>query len=241
MSMAETPEELEARRRAATARRIKILAALTVAVVAARVLIHDPKRKAPIDYSKQKNIRVVPGMLDTLPAATRAALDPQVVNQMVMADELARRGEYGKPPVSEPTGHYQPADAPAEKDVEAEAYKEQLFAYARRRKIDRERQEEAEKSRDVSKATLVQFASGGYILAETAKQRPDQTYIRLDHTIEANVPSRWVFSIRKDALDWQEPVPAGLVRLHPAKGITVILHRDAASRVTIRKKNIDEI
>lgn len=241
MSMAETPEELEARRRAATARRIKIMAVLMVGVVIARIFVSDPKRKAPIDYTRQRNIRVVPGMLDTLPAATRASLDPQVVNQMVMADELARRGEFGKPQVPEVVGHYQPANAPTEKDLEAEAYKEQLFAYARRRKIDLERRAEAEKSKDVSKATLVQFTSGGYILAEAAKQRPDETYIRLDHTIEANVPSGWVTSIRKDALDWKEPVPAGLVRLQPAKGITVILHRDAASRVTIQKKKVDEI
>ena len=239
--MAETPEEAETRRRAATSQRVKIFAVLVAGCVCARLLISDPQRKAPIDYAKQRNIKIVPGMLDTMPAASRTALDPQVVSKMVMADEQARRGEYGKPEVKEEIGHYQPADAPAAKDLEAEAYKEQLFSYARRRKVDLELQARAEKSRDISKSTLVRFSSGGYILAEAAQQHPDKTYIRLDQTIEADLPSHWVSSIRKDALDWQEPVPAGQVRLQPARGITVILHRDAASRVTVQKKTFDEI
>jgi hypothetical protein len=238
----ETPEEAEARRRAATAKRIKILAACSALAVVARIFISDPKRTPPPDYTKM-NIKIVPGMLDSMPASARAKLDPQLVAKMVLVDEQARRGEYGKPVAEQaPSGPYKPADAPTIVDVEAETFKEQVFAYARKRRIDAERQaREESQARDIRKATLVQFASGGYVRAEAAEKRPTGTAIRIDKNMEANVPSRWVASIQTDALDWQEPVPAGQVRLRPAKGITVILHRDTASRVTVEKNRFDEI
>lgn len=238
----ETPEEAEARRRAATARRIKILVFLSVGVVVARTFISDPKRKAPIDYTKSRQIKIVPGMLDTMPAASRAALDPQVVSKMVLADEMARRGVTtldSAPPL--PTGTYKVADAPLEKDLEADLYKEQVFAYARKRRIETERQRRDEQPVDLGNSTLVQFRSGGYVLAEAAQQRPDETYIRMSKTVEADFPSHWVSSIRKNVQGWQEPVPPGQVRLKPAKGITVIMHRDTAARVTVVKTKVDEI
>jgi len=239
----ETPEEAEARRRAATARRIKILVFLSVGVITARFVISDPKRKAPIDYTKALQITIVPGMLDTMPAAARAALDPQLVAKMVVADEMARRGQTEKDfnaPVV-PAGTYRAADAPLVKDVEADLYKEQVFAYARKRRIETERVRRDEQPVDVSKSTLVQFRSGGYVLAEEAFQRPDDTYIRLSRTLEADFPSKWVTSIRKGAVGWQEPVPPGQVRIKPAKGITAVLHRDTARNVTINKAKVDEI
>jgi hypothetical protein len=243
-SPSETPEQAEARRRAATARRIKVLIGLSVLVLGARFIVRDPKKRAPVDYTKMQTLKIVPGMLDTLPAATRAQLDPQIVAKMVLADEMARRGEYGKPAEDTKTAAvpYKPMDAPAEADLEAETYKEQIFAYARRRRIITEQQRRIEQQAlDLSNSTLVQFRSGGYLLAETAQKGSADTYIRMSKAVRAEIPNRWVSSIQNDARGWEEPVPAGQVRLTPAKGITVILHRDTASRITIEKTKFDEI
>ena len=243
ISTSETPEEAEARRRATTAFRIKVLIGVSVVVLGARFLIKDPERKGPVDYSKVQ-VKIVPGMLDTMPASTRAQLDPKLVAKMVLVDEMARRGEYGKPDAkkeSSTAGTYRPMDAPTEADVEAEAYKEQVFAYARRRRIEAERQARVEVGRDIRRTVLVRFASGGFVHAERAEKRASETFIRLDRTIEADLPNVLVASVKSDSLDWNEPVPAGQVKLTPARGITVILNRDTASRVTIEKSPIDEI
>lgn len=243
VSTTETPEEAEARRRASTAFRIKVLVGISVLVIAARVFIKDPERKAPIDYTKAP-VKIVPGMLDTLPASARANIEPQLLAKMVLADEMARRGEFGKPPAETEAAkvEYRPAEAPTERDVEAEAYKEQIFAYARKRRIDTLRRDRIEQqSRDTRKSTLVRFASGGFVHAEAAERRRRDTYIRIDKNLEADLPNSLVSSVRNDALGWNEPVPAGKVKLRPARGITVILFRDTARRVTVEKTSIDEI
>jgi hypothetical protein len=237
----ETPEQQEARRRRAVDRRMRVLAAVAVVVIASRFFVSDPKRKAPIDYTRVPNMKVVPGMLDTMPAASRANLDQRLVAKVIIADEQVRRGEYGKEQKPVQIAQYKPADPPTKIDLEAATLQEFTYSYARRRQIDLDRQRRQEEAPDLTKDTLVQFASGGHVLAEKANRSSRGTMIRLNRTIEANVPNRWVSNIKPDSVGWTEPVPAGKVRIKPAKGITIVIDRGMAGEITTHERKFDEI
>lgn len=238
-SMLETPEEAEIRRRKSAARRIKILMSIIVLAGGARFLIKDPVRKPPPDYTK-RNIKIVPGMLDAMPQATKDKLGPQMLAKMAAADEQARREKLAAPQVAAADKSlYRVADPIDQNDADAKIIEEKTFAMTQRRRIDSQRETVQERMEETRQVTLVKFSSGGHIFAERAERRPTQTEIRIDKTMEAGLPNRWVAVIQKDAADWKEPVPAGRVRLKPAKGITVILDRGSASRVTVKK--FDEI
>jgi hypothetical protein len=46
-------------------------------------------------------------------------------------------------------------------------------------------------------------------------------------------------SVSSDALTWQEPIPKNYVRLKPAPGITITVHKETAKRISIRKSQDD--
>lgn len=238
-ALQDSPEERELRRRNATRRRIMVLGSTLGLAVLARVLIKDPQPPAPPDYS-QDEIRYIPGMLDSLPPSERDRLDPKIIARMIQTDENARRGQLPSTETMLAQGEYQPAEPKFETDIEAEKYKDKVFAYAKRRRIEMEI-EKAQMAQDLTKTMLVRFHGGGYVKAEKIGQRGHSTDIRIDKTISAQIPNQMILSVSANALTWKEPVPSGFVRLKPAKGITITVHKEIANRISVRENPIDEI
>ncbi|MBV9080564.1 MAG: hypothetical protein JO102_05535 [Elusimicrobia bacterium] len=236
----ETAQEVERRKREASVRRTKVLSVVAVVAIGARLLIKNPPPQKIADVSRAR-IKIIPGMLDAMPPSERAKLDPRLVAQMMAVDEAARTQTAVASAPAKPSEPYHPAGAPSLKEHEDDVVMQRMYAYEIRHQIDEKRKEMDDTQVDTRKSTLVLFTSGGYVKTEKAAADDDGVEIRLDKTIQAEVPSGMVSAIQKDALNWEEPVPDDQVRLRPAKGITVILNRETAGQITIDKPPAHEI
>jgi hypothetical protein len=235
----ETTEERFIRIRQKTRRRIQILFLVCIALGVARIFIKNPPPPPKADYSKDQ-IRIVPGMLDQIPASERSKLDSKLIAKMVIADENAKNKSKEKATeYMYAKGSYQAAQPPLEIDQEAENFKQFVYSSAVRKKIDRIAHQE--KDIDLTKTTLVQFKAGRFLKVEKAKKAGEDVIIRMDRTILAKLPKSLVMATLENASNWEEPIPRGFVRLKPAKGITVTLSQESAKRISVKKQSFDEI
>lgn len=236
----DSPEQREQKRRAALRKRLLILGSSLLVAVLARLMIKNPPPPKQVDRSRDE-IRYVPGMLDALPASERVKLDPKVVAKMMEVDENARRGIKMAPAQTEvaQTGTtYKPTEPLFQDEREAVQYKENLaYNLQRRRKL----KETVTEQVDTSKVMVVQFRKGGYIRAEKAAEHINQVEIRVNRALLARYPNRLVSGIKANGLSWEEPVPAGFVKLKPAKGITATLRKNTAERISIDNTFTDAI
>jgi hypothetical protein len=227
-------EEMEQNKRAATRKRIKILALVGVVCVIARLVIKNPPPPKPRDLTDVQ-VQYTPGLLESMPLSVKKKMDPIILAKLELAQKEYERGQITVPD----RARYRPAEMPMQNKEDVEAYHQQVFIYEKRRQSIEVKKEQ--KMRDISKATLVQFSSGGYIKVERANQSQKGVHIEYDRSVLASLPKRMVSSINENALDWEAPVKNGFVRLKPARGITVTVAKNTAKRITINKLFQDEI
>lgn len=227
----ETEEEKEEKRREAARRRAKMLIGVCVLVVLARIFIKNPEPPKLKTYN-ESDIQYLPGTLEAMPESTRAKLTPQQLARYQEADERALSGSdaFGDAWVQVP---YVPQEAPPEITEDIEAYRNQVFQYAKKRKrIEIERKE---MDIDYSKKMLVLFKHGRHLKAKDAYRKKKRVGIMVDKTMMVRLPTRWVRSISDNALTWKEPIRKGYVEIKPARGITMIVSRKTSKRIRIRK------
>jgi hypothetical protein len=229
----ENPEQREIRRRQQTKRRIRAMTVIFGLSIATRVFIKNPPPPKTPDYSKYK-VRYVPGMLDAIPAAERAKMDPKVLARIQQADDEARNKRAGTPtPVyAAAKGPYKATEVPIASQTQEEKELQFEYVYAKQRQA-KAQQLERQEIHDTTKSTVVEFAGGGYIFAERAARDGRVCKIKLDRNTIAAVPSTLVKSLRTDAAGWTPPLAKGEVMLKPARGITIVLQRQVANRITI--------
>src|SRR5689334_1705901 len=84
-----TADDFDRKKRNQVKRRFITIFFILVGVVLLRVVIPKPKPPKAPDHSDAP-IQITPGMLDALPLSARAQLSPDIIAQMVKADEDAR-------------------------------------------------------------------------------------------------------------------------------------------------------
>lgn len=233
----ETPEEREIRIRTQTKKRIAILASVCIVCVLARILIPKPPPPKAPDHT-DKPFKALPGLLEKIPEATKAKMDPKIIAQLKKADEEAAKIKQGNIPDAIANKPYIPPELPAENLEDKEKMKEIIYQYAKRQRI-REITQEAEAASS-SKTMLVLFKRGGHVKAEKANTTPSYVSIEIDRNMAVQVPTNLVKSVTANAATWEEPVPRGEKRLKPAKGITIQVSAATAKRITVKKRIIDE-
>lgn len=225
-------EEKTRAKQIATQKRIRMLVAILVIAGAARLFLKDPPKYQEVDYSNLP-VRYLPGTLDKLSDDAKAKLSPKMLAKFHEADERARReaeeaeDEWVRTP-------YQPSDRPSKIQEDIEAYQEQLFKYAERKK----RIEKIHRRIliDYSKKTLVQFKKGRFIKVQKAVKRKNHVEILVNRSILVRLPSKMVKSVSENALEWKEPVPKGFIKLKPARGITITVAKKISNRITIKRE-----
>ncbi len=231
-STAETPEEREIRKRKQTVKRIRIMMTIFGMAIVARVFIKNPPPPRTPDYSKYK-VRYVPGMLDAIPAAERSKMDPKILARIQQADDDARYKRTNLPPMTAlAKGPYKASETPLASQTQQEVERQFAYSYEKRRH-EKIHQLEEQELRSTTKTTVVEFAGGGYVHVEKAARDKRVCEIKFDRSISASVPSTMVKNVRTDAADWSPPLSKGEVSLKPARGITIILQRQLATRITI--------
>lgn len=240
--LGETIEEKQARIRRESAQRIRILSVIAVIAIGARIAIKDPVKPPPPVHNVP--IKIMPGMLAALPPSERAKLDPQLIARLMLADEQAKQKKNemlaALHSAGKNAGPYKPApriDTPIEAE---ESTKEHLYAYSKRQKVADEVKEKLKQDETRKAATLVRFSNGGNLRVDLASRDKDGVTVRMAG-VAARFPDRMVASVMQNAGAWEEPVPADKIKFKPARGITVILDRDTARRVTVKKQVFDEI
>lgn len=237
----DSPEQREQKQRSALRKRVIMLVSTLSIAVGVRLVIKDPPPPQMVDRSKDE-IRYIPGMLDALPASERVKLDPKVVAKMLEVDEQARRGIKPLPQSIASAGTtsttYKPTDPLFEDEREAIQYKENLAYNLQHR---RKHKVVVPERVDTTKTMVVQFRNGGYIRAEKALETVNLVQIRINRSLTAQVPTNMVSSIRTNGLNWEEPIPAGFVKMKPAKGISITLRKDTAKRISVDDNFTDEI
>jgi hypothetical protein len=230
-----TPEDREIAKRAATRRRTMVLGVITLIAIVIRVAVKNPPPPKSPDHAGEP-FRALPGMLQNIPESERAKLSPDLLAKMQEADLKARTGRDAPATALAhvpATSEYRPAAAPVDIRTEEQKLTDTKFKYASRRKTV-ELQEPISQE-DFGKDKLVVFSRGGYIRVESAERAQGFVDIRLDRTSHALVPQKIVRSISTISLPWTEPVPAGQVKLKPARGITITIDRASAKRISITK------
>jgi hypothetical protein len=228
-------EELSLQKMAATRKRFISLLVTLAILVTLRIIIKDPPKPKIPDRSKRE-FRALPGVLDNLPVSEQMKLTPQMVSALREADLK----EQMKRAPKKIEGPYVPGEVPMENLQEKVEYERLLAQFEeKRRKMLEEHKVEV---RDLSKDTLVMFRTGGYIKAEDATIGKTAVEINYSKGFSAKLTRNMVKKIQENAVDWEEPVPAGFVKLKPAKGITVIVAKGTSEKITVLKyKKDDEI
>jgi len=236
----ETYEEKQQRKQRESRQRIRALVAVCVVSVIARLVIKDPAKQVA-ELHPEAQVKILPGMLASLPASERARLDPKVVAQLMLADEQAKEKKIAPAkPEQFAGGAYKPAQAPEDTDTLGERAKQMQYAYAKRqRSIDEEKAKMETKIEAVNK-TLIQFSNGRSLRVLRAQRDANDTTIRMAG-LSATLPNRLIRSVTDNAEAWQEPVPAGKVVIKPARGITIVVDKETARRITVKKAGYDEI
>lgn len=224
----ETPEEREIRKRATTGKRIRILVVVCIVAVGARIFIKNPEPPKPPDHSN-KQVRVLPGMLENIPESARVHMNQQMLAKLQSAEQPK---DIGLPAIKpqEAIAQYKPVEPPPGTIVSPESTMSFQYAQRAKRIIEPEIPPE-----EKTKTTVVAFASGGYLLVEQAVRVRNNVEIKVDASMIAGLPSHLVKSVKENAVGWQEPVPAGHVRLKPAKGITIVVEKSIGERITVPK------
>lgn len=222
-------EEQQAQQRAQARARARNLVITLSVLLVARLLIKNPKPPKTPDHSNAP-IEIVPGMLDTIPLSALSKMDPRLIEKMKKVDYEAKHPKV-------PAGFYIPADEVVSNEAAAVVRQEFVIHENRQRRIKKER-EEMEKP-DPSKTVVVLFKSGGHIKTQKSDIAGDTLDIRLDKTMRAQLPAKLVNAIQENALNWQEPVPNGDVRIKPAKGITITLGKEIAKRISLPTHTTD--
>lgn len=233
MLTGETIEEKEARKRQESAKRVKMLSVVAVLCLAARFVVKDPVKPPPPDHSNAP-VKILPGMLASLPASERAKLSPQLLARMMEADAKARVDQMAK------ADAYQPANAPPPRDVLGEKMKQEMYRYARRQRAADRKRRQFKEEQEAPMKMLVRFTNGGRLRVEEARKGPEGVTVRLPG-LAATFPHRMVGAVVEHAKAAPEPVPPGKIRIKPARGITMIVDRDTARRITIARAVYDEI
>jgi hypothetical protein len=229
----ETPEEREIRRRRSTARRIRTMVVIFGVAVTARIFIKNPPPPKTPDYSKYK-VRYVPGMLDAIPASERSRMDPKILAQIQQTDVDARNGRLAQtaPVNAFAKQPYKAAETPLPNISQEEKDRQFAYVYEKRRE-ERMHQLEEQEIHDTTKSTVVEFLGGGYLRVEKAAEGNRICEIKVDRKTIAAVPARLVKNVRPDAAEWTPPLSKNQVQLKPARGITIVIGRNIASRITM--------
>jgi hypothetical protein len=234
----ESVEQIEARKRRETAQRVKTLSIVAAVALVARLAIKDPPKPPPPDHSNVP-IKILPGMLEALPASERAKLDPSIVAKMMEADAKARIEKEAKTNAQQSEVAYRPLPVSDDANRLREEKLQELYSYAKRqRSEDLERQRLKEEQESIYKM-VVQFRDGGYLKVLDAREEMAGITVRIPG-IAITVPREMVVSVVAVA-DWKEPVPTGKVRLQPARGITIVIDKGAAQRISLPKPGYHEI
>jgi len=226
-------QEREAQKVAAQRKRIVIMGILLVGVVAARFAIKDPPPPKQADHS-QTPFRAIPGLLNRLPESERNKLTPYQIAMLKEAD--AQATSKPSPTTMLAATPYKPEEAPRE-ILAPETEKVSRFEYTKQ-KIVRSQYPTPEMV-DLTKDTVVLFRAGGYVKVREATRVDGHVKIDIDPSMRAEVPKTIVRTILPKGLNWKQSPPPGMVELKPAKGITIVVSKHAAKRITIRGE--DEI
>lgn len=229
-------EEREAQKRAATRKRTIRLIVICVVIGIVRLVVKDPPPPKRAEHARVPGV-ARPGMLDRIPLAEQAKMDPKILAQLREADTKARTPGL-KSAEEIVRGPYVPTEAPPEDVREKQLDQEYAYQYVRRQKIVEEKKQV--ESVDVTKPTLVRFKHGRFVKARRARDVSPYMAIELDRTIVASLPKKIILSVTDDALTWKEPVEKGKVRLKPAKGITITVNKNIAQRITVLKSYRNE-
>ncbi len=224
----ESPEEREIKNQSATTRRIKILGAVCLISIVARVFIKPPPPpKTP--HHENAPFRALPGMLENLPASERAKLTPEMLAKLQEADRsaLVRKTQ----PEEKLAKKYEPLHAPVQLGSEEEKKKDVFAYHEKRRKLPTEEKTE---EGGIGKTMLVLFKTGRFIKAQEATRLNGNVEIKVDKSLLANLPGKWVNSISSNGLTWKEPIPTGYTRITPARGISITLAKNIAKRISMQ-------
>jgi hypothetical protein len=215
----------ETQKRAATKRRIKVLAILAIGVGVTRIFVKPPP-PPPKPVHENAQIKIMPGMLARMPEAEKAKLSPETLAKLQEADRNPWKGAPAKK--DEDAIVHVPTHTPVVVHA-TEEMKQELTALAKRQpKVIKH-----STPLDPNKSTLVRLNNGRHLRVAKASKTAGGVEIFFDQSIVARVPARMVASVSQNALSWKEPVPAGYRRLTPAKGITIQVSKDVAKRISI--------
>lgn len=216
----ESPEERELKKRISTARRIKILGAICLLTVVAKFFIKGPPPPKAPDHSNSAT-RISSAFLDTVPVTDRSRIAPEILAKLEAAKTESQVASANALPAK-----YMPPEPPVPLE-----HKEPAYQLAKKKTP--KKSPPATEETDVSKRTLVLLRDGRYFRARSADRVGDEVRIVLDGAIHLSLPRRLILSISDNAMTWREPIPLSYVQLHPAPGMTVILRKTTAKRITI--------
>jgi hypothetical protein len=223
LDMSLSLEEQQAQQRGQSRARLRNLIITFAVLITIRLVVKNPAPPKTPDHSNAP-IEIVPGMLDAIPLSALSKMDPRLIEKMKKVDYEAKHPK-------EAPGFYTPANEPLGIKEAAIIRQEYVLTESKRRRINKEREEMEQP--DPSKTTVVLFKNGGHLKTQKSLVQGDTLDIRFDKTIRAQMPATLVHTIEENALNWQEPVPRGQVRIKPAKGITLTLGKDMAKRISL--------
>ncbi len=219
-------------------RRGRMLAVVLAVSIGARFLIKNPEPPKGPDRT-QKKFKYVPGMLDNLPAAALAKMNPTMLAQIRAADAKYKSDLANASLAPKFSGAYQVAEVPLTNPDDEEAAKQMQFLYEKRR-IAKIKEERMRAAQDITKKMLVIFRRGGAFKVENVMPVPRGYRISMDNSLHATMPHTLVSSVMADSADWKRPIPKGQIELKPAHGITITVAKETAKRITVKRQLIDE-
>ncbi|MCB4756492.1 MAG: hypothetical protein LHV69_05595 [Elusimicrobia bacterium] len=223
----DTPEEKEHLKRSAVKKRVLTLTAIAVVAIIARILIKDPPPpKAPAHHEK---VRYLPGVIDNLTPAQKAKIDP-----LVLAELEAASSEFNEKKQREQYEAFAQKRAVEEWNKKLEDLKKIQKQLVVKYKVREYHSPTVAEKKELQKTILVRFKGGGYIKAQKAYAKKGNVNLEMDASMAAQFPQKMVSQITPDALNWQEPVPQGQVKLKPGHGMTIIVAKSIAGRITAK-------
>lgn len=235
-----TSDEEKARQKKLQAKkRLRLMFVILGGLIVLRLIIKDPpKYVKPTIANVPKSMG--PGVLESMPEADRAKLSEAELKKYreaeinyLIAKEEHETPEWQKTP-------YAPQETPTENKADIEAYKQELYYYAKKQKQIEEIHHQMKLDAEIMKPLLVYFSRGGILPADKVDKAQNVVHIQVEKGLYASFRPHMVKSVKENYRGWKEPQPKGYIEVKPTRGITFISPRSMAHRITIKRELFDE-
>jgi len=223
-------QEIKKQQRAVKKRLIR-LGVIVIICIGVRIYKKDPPKFVAPDHSNKQTV-YLPGILETMPEAEKANLPAAELAKYQEADRLVQEDTTlgtGWEPIE-----YVREEAPSEISPELEAYRDRLFKYAKKRRKTEILREQMLIEEKFVKKELILFKRSGYITAGSTFRKKKELHIRINNSMRMVYPLHLVRTVFSDSREWEEPIPKGFVKVKPAKGVTMVVKKRTATRLSKR-------